>query len=145
MFAGSFSLDAAEDICDAVLDGLAALVDYSLLKTVGDDRFLMLETIREYALERLVDAGRELGRRHAQYFAAVAEEAYARRFDAEAEWSARLDVDHDDLRAALDWLEMHDVDAAVELSGALGWFWLSRGAARGRARASRMHFRRPTR
>ena len=43
------SLDAAEDICDADLDGLAALVDYSLLKTVGDDRFLMLETIREYA------------------------------------------------------------------------------------------------
>ena len=74
-----------------------ALVDYSLLKTVGDDRFLMLETIREYALERLVDAGGELRRRHAQYFAAVAEEACVRRFDAEAEWSARLDVDHDDL------------------------------------------------
>jgi predicted ATPase/class 3 adenylate cyclase len=137
VFAGTFSLDAAEDICDADLDGLAALVDYSLLKTVGDDRFLMLETIREYALERLVDAGGELRRRHAQYFAAVAEEAYARRFDAEAEWSARLDVDHDDLRAALDWLEMHDVDAAVELSGALGWFWLSRGLLEeGRGRLS---------
>ena len=91
----------ARCIDDADLDGLAALVDYSLLKTVGDDRFLMLETIREYALERLVDAGGG-SRRHAQYFAAVAEEAYARRFDAEAEWSARLDVDHDE---PLDWLK----------------------------------------
>jgi predicted ATPase/class 3 adenylate cyclase len=128
VFAGTFSLEAAEDVCDADLDGVAALVDYSLLKTVGDDRFLMLETIREYAHERLADTGGDdLRTRHARYFAAVAEEAYARRFDAEAEWSARLDVDHDDLRSALDWLEVHNVDAAVELSGALGWFWLSRG------------------
>ena len=122
-------LEAAEEVCDADLDGLAALVDYSLVKPVGDDRFLMLETIREYARERLAgaEASDELSRRHAAYFAAVAEQAYAHRFDAEAEWSARLDSDHDDLRAALDWLGANDVDAALELAGALGWFWLSRG------------------
>ena len=51
-------------------------------------------------------------------------------------WSTRLDVDHDDLRAALDWLEMHDVDAAVELSERLGRFWLSRGLLEEGARAS---------
>lgn len=60
-------------------------------------------------------------------FRRLVEDAYAGRFDAEAEWSARFDADHDDLRAALDWLEVHDVDAALELAGALGWFWLSRG------------------
>ena len=88
------------------LDGLAALVDLSLLKPIGDDRFLMLETIREYALEQLEasTAAEELRRRHARFFSALAEEAYERRFDAESEWSARLGVDHDDLRGALDWL-----------------------------------------
>jgi len=128
VFAGSYPLDAAEDVCGADLDGVAALVDYSLVKTVGGDRFLMLDTIREYALEKLVDAdASELRRRHAHYFAAMAEEAYVDRFDAEAEWSARLELDGDDLRAALDWLEPNDVDRALELAGALGWLWLSHG------------------
>jgi predicted ATPase/class 3 adenylate cyclase len=128
VFAGSFPLAAAEEVCEVDLDALAALVDLSLLKPIGDDRFLMLETIREYASERLDAVGAsELRRRHADYFADLAERAYSHRFDAEAEWSARLDADHDDLRAALDWLEEHDVDAALKLAGALGWFWLSRG------------------
>jgi non-specific serine/threonine protein kinase len=89
----------------------------------------MLDTIAEYARERLETMGGadELRGRHAGYFGSVAEEAYRHRFDAEAEWSARLDGDHDDLRAALDWLGAHDAGAALELAGALGWFWLSRG------------------
>jgi predicted ATPase/class 3 adenylate cyclase len=128
VFAGGFPLEAAEEISGADLDGLAALVDYSLVKPVGDDRFLMLDTIAEYARERLETMGAdELRRRHAGYFGAVAEEAYRHRFDAEAAWSARLDGHHDDLRAALDWLGARDADAALELAGALGWFWLSRG------------------
>jgi predicted ATPase/class 3 adenylate cyclase len=129
VFAGTFPLTAAEDVASADLDGLQALVDSSLVKPIGEDRFLMLETIGEYALERLEESGNaeELRRRHAAFFVVLAEEAYARRFDAEAVWSARLDADHDDLRRALDWLEEHDVDAALELAGALGWFWLSHG------------------
>ena len=89
----------------------------------------MLETIREYALERLDEAAEtaELRRRHAEFFAALAEQAYEHRFDAEAEWAARLELDHDDLRAALDWLEANDADRALELAGALGWFWFSHG------------------
>ena len=99
--------------CEADLDGLATLVDYSLLKPIGDDRFLMLETIREYALERLDELGgrRRAPERHADFFSALAEQAYGHRFEAEAEWSARLDADHDDLRAALDWLSPNDPDA----------------------------------
>ncbi len=129
VFAGSFPLAASEDVCGADLDGLAALVDSSLLKPIGDDRFLMLETIREYALERLAPSAEadELRQRHAVFFSALAEQAYEHRFDAEAAWSARLRTDHDDLRAALDWLAEHDPDRALDLVGALGWFWFSHG------------------
>src|SRR5215212_7904318 len=129
VFAGTFPLDAAEEVCDAGLDALAALVDSSLLKPIGDDRFLMLDTIHEYALERFaaLEDAEELRRRHASFLCAIAEQAYDHRLDAEAEWSARLDVDHDDLRAALDWLEVNEHAAALELAGALGWFWLSHG------------------
>jgi predicted ATPase/class 3 adenylate cyclase len=128
VFAGSFSLDAAEEVCDAGLDNLGVLVDNSLLKPVGDDRFLMLETIREYARERLTaDESHDIRSRHAAFFAALAETAYANRYEAEAEWSARLELDHDDLRVALDWLMTSDADRALETAGALGWFWLSRG------------------
>jgi predicted ATPase/class 3 adenylate cyclase len=129
VFAGTFPLEAAEEVCDAGIDELAALVDYSLLKPVGDDRFLMLDTIEEYARERLADSDEADGlrRRHAEHFAALAETAYEHRFDEEAEWSARLDQDHDDLRAALDWLERREPDRALGLTGGLGWYWLSRG------------------
>jgi predicted ATPase len=129
VFAGAFSLAAAEEVSAADLDGLAALVDSSLLKAIGDERFLLLETIREYALERLAGAGEaeELRERHATFFSALAEQAYAQRFDAEAEWSRRIEIDHDDLRAACDWWSQSAPEKALELAGALGWFWLSRG------------------
>jgi len=127
VFAGSFSLAAAEEICTASLDALSTLVDVSLLKAIGEDRFLLLETIHEYARELLdtrVDAD-EVHRRHAAYFAALAEDAYAGRMDAEAESAVRLELDHDDLRAALDWFAATDPEDELRLVGALGWFWLS--------------------
>ena len=99
------------------------------MKPIGDDRFLILETIREYARERLEETGNadEQRDRHAAFFHRLGENAYDRRFDAEAEWSARLETDHDDMRAALDRLSRRDADAALALAGALGWYWLSRG------------------
>jgi len=129
VFAASFALDAAEQVCEAGLEGLASLVDYSLVKPVGDDRFLMLETMREYARERLEESGEaeEIRRRHADFFADVAENAYAERFADEATWVASLEREHDDLRAALDWLQTADRPRAVDVAGALGWFWLSHG------------------
>jgi predicted ATPase/DNA-binding SARP family transcriptional activator len=139
VFSGAFELEAAEDVCGAELDDLATLVDYSLIKPIGDDHFFMLETIGSYACEKLTKASGEdeLRRRHAAFFSALAEQAYRGRFDAEAEWSSRLETDHDDLRAALDWLSERDADRALELAGALGWFWLSRGLLReGRRRLS---------
>jgi predicted ATPase/class 3 adenylate cyclase len=141
VFAGSFPLAAAEEVAGADLDGLEALVDSSLVKSIGDDRFLMLETIREYAAEKLAASGdaKEVRHRHAAFFTGLAEEAYKRRFDAEAEWSERLELDHDDLRAALDWLAANDPHSALALAGALGWFWLSHGhLAEGRDQLDRV-------
>jgi predicted ATPase/class 3 adenylate cyclase len=137
VFAGSFPLEAAEEVCGADLDGLGELVDSSLLKPIGSDRFLMLETIREHGLEQLAgsDGAEEVRHRHAKFFSALAEQAYEHRFDAEAEWAERLELDHDDLRLALDWLSPNEPDRALELSGALGWSWLSHGHwAEGRRR-----------
>jgi len=129
VFAGSFPVEAAESVCEAKVSELSALVDLSLLKPIGDERLLMLETIREYGLERLAESSEEetFRTRHAEEFARLAEAAYELRDQAEAEWSSRLDRDHDDLRAALDWLSKTDPDAALELAGALGWFWFTRG------------------
>ncbi|MFL6013188.1 MAG: ATP-binding protein, partial [Gaiellaceae bacterium] len=140
VFAGAFSFAASEEVAGADLDDLEALVDSSLVKPIGDDRFLMLETIREYAAEKLAGsaAAEEVRRRHAAFFSALAEEAYAHRFDAEAEWSERLELDHGDIRAALDWLETNDRERALALAGALGWFWLSHGhLSEGRDRLAR--------
>ncbi len=129
VFAGSFPVEAAESVCDANVSELSALVDLNLLTSIGDERLLMLETIREYGLERLAESGEEVTfrARHAEEFARVAETAYELRSRAEAEWSSRLDRDHDDLRAALDWLLKTNPDAALDLAGALGWFWFTRG------------------
>ena len=127
VFAGGFPLEAAEAACDAELETLATLVDVSLLKAIGDNRFLLLETIREFAAEHLpAEASEECCRRHAGFFAALAENAYTKRFEREVEWASRLERDHDDLRAALDWLTATgDEGAVLRLCGALGWFWLS--------------------
>jgi predicted ATPase/class 3 adenylate cyclase len=140
VFAGAFALSGAEDVADADLDGLEALVDSSLLKPTGDDRFLMLETIHEYAAEKLAAsrAADDVRRRHAASFSELAEEAYKHRFGAEAEWSERLELDHDDLRAALDWLVANDPAGALAFAGALGWFWLTHGhLVEGRDRLAR--------
>ena len=73
VFSGTFPLEAAEEVCGAELDDLATLVDYSLVKPIGDDRFLMLETIGEYALEKLRERNeeQELRGRHAAFFSAA--------------------------------------------------------------------------
>ena len=133
VFAGPFALEAAEEVCGAELDDVATLVDSSLIKPIGED-FFVLATIRAYAREKLSGED-DLRRRHAVFFSAHAEQAYRGHFDAEAEWSSRLERAYDDLRAALDWLSDDDPDRALELAGALGWYWLSRGLLReGRAR-----------
>ena len=123
VFAGGFTLDAAEAVCgDDVLEALATLVDHSLLRRSGE-RFWMLETIRELARDSLAESAEQadLLERHAAYFLALAETAYAGRLEAETRWADTLESELDNLRAALDRLAP-DPARLLQLAGALGWF-----------------------
>jgi non-specific serine/threonine protein kinase len=161
VFAGAFTLEAAEAVGgDAgpaggtILDGLAALVDASLLLRMpdaggaagkpggepdaGETRFRFLETVRAFALEHLAAGGEASGvrGRHAAWCLALAERARAGFAGPEAGvWLARLEREHDDLRAALRWLLARgDGAAALRLAGVLGRLWHVRGpVAEGRA------------
>ncbi|HEX5707051.1 MAG TPA: tetratricopeptide repeat protein, partial [Pyrinomonadaceae bacterium] len=142
VFVGGATLEAAEAVCgDAtgvgadVQDGVAALVDNSLLRQVeqqgGEPRFVMLETIREYGLERLRASGdvEDARRRHAGFFLRLAEEADpelgGERLDF---WLEQLEEEHDNLRAALRWsLDTGDEETALRLVRALWWFWYLHG------------------
>ena len=136
IFAGPFDLEAAEAICDAELDTLAALVDKSLVRAV-DGRYAMLETIHEYAAEKLAATSEAsvLADRHARFFAGLAEASYPDRVVREAELSAALQGVDADLRSALDRLMATDRTKAVDMASALGWFWhVTSHLAEGRAR-----------
>ena len=130
VFAGGCTLEAAEDVCDADLDVLQPLVDKSLLRHTGD-RFWMLETIREYALDRLVERPEadELRRRHADHFLALMETTESElRGPAQARWIERLDTEHDNLRAALRWLlDAGEADLGLRFAAASSQFWYMRG------------------
>jgi predicted ATPase/class 3 adenylate cyclase len=123
VFAGGFTLEAAESLGGDVIDSLAALFDHSLLQREGE-RYAMLETIREYARELLARSGEEdeLRERHAVQFLEVAEAAYSGRIERETHWADVLEAELDNLRAALDRLE-GDPPRYLQLAGALGWFF----------------------
>ena len=147
VFAGGCSLEAAEAVGgpgaqagDAaavdVLDGLGGLVDGSLLDREvppgGGPRFRMLETVREFAQERLEADGAAAAayRRHAAHFLALAEPSEAGlKSAAQGAWLARLERDHDNLRAALGraLAAADGADVAQRLAGGLAWFWWLRG------------------
>jgi predicted ATPase len=140
VFAGGWSLGAAEAVCgpgvDAdVLDGLGTLVDHSLVRRGrprgGETRFRMLETIRELAGERLAASGdeEEMRRRHARYVRDLVEKAEpSLTTERQAEWLHRLEREHDNLRAALDWAERSsDAETAVRIASAVWRFWQQRG------------------
>jgi DNA-binding CsgD family transcriptional regulator/tetratricopeptide (TPR) repeat protein len=114
----------------SVLDGLEALLDQNLLRLVepaGEEpRLTMFETIREYALDQLLASGQmpALRRRHAEYYLALAEQAAAKLRGAEqAAWLRRLESDHDNLRAALEWGQQAEPELALRLACALWRFW----------------------
>jgi predicted ATPase/class 3 adenylate cyclase len=129
VFAGGCTLEAAEAVADADLEMLQSLVDKSLVRH-SNERFSMLETIREYAVERLQDSGEaeELQRRHAEHFLALAEEAYPNLKGSPKVWLDRLEAEQDNLRAALDRLEATgESELALQLAGALYRYWYMRG------------------
>jgi predicted ATPase len=137
VFAGGCTLEAADAVCGkrtTLLDEIASLLDKSLLRSSGEEpRLSMLETLREYALERLEASGAadELRRRHAAYYVALAERAEPELTGAQqARWYERLEVEHDNLRAALTYaLSTRRTSLALRLSAALARFWQVRGYA----------------
>jgi predicted ATPase/class 3 adenylate cyclase len=121
VFVGGFSLTAAEHVAEADLDTLASLVENSLVRQ-GEDRFRMLETIREFALERLEEDDEldQVRRRHLDFFVAFAEREAS---DTQASLE-RLDSEHDNLRAALQFArELGEPRLELRLASALSNFW----------------------
>ena len=140
VFVGGAAPDAIEAVCGPsargdVLADLTILVEQSLIRPVadaaGEPRFVMLETICEYARERLAADGEELTThaRHAAYYRDLAEAAVPRlRGPAQVQWLDWLEADHDNLRAACEWyLESGQPVEGLRLAGALHWFWDRRG------------------
>jgi predicted ATPase len=136
VFRGGCTLEAAEEVCGADIDALHSLLDKSLLRFT-DERYWMLETIREYAEERLDDAGEaeRLARLHGRHFERLAEAAepglWAQQTDV---WLPRLDVEEANFRAALGRVVQDErADVAVRLAGSLYPYWELR-ARQGEAR-----------
>jgi len=129
VFRGGCTVEAAEAVAEADLDILATLVDKSLLRR-REERFTMLETIREYAAERLEASGEAdaLRRRHADEFLTLAEKAEPSLRGSPGPWLDRLESEHDNLRAAMDWLEASgESQLLLRLAGAMSRFWYLRG------------------
>ncbi len=142
VFSGGRTLEAMEAVCDPeedlisdVLDGVESLVDKSLLRREegpdGEPRFVMLETIHEYAREKLEESAEaaSIRRAHAEYFLTLAEEAEPELTGPDqVGWLERLEAEHDNLRAALAWsLGGGDAELGLRLGGALGPFWARQG------------------
>jgi predicted ATPase len=138
VFRGGCTLEAAEAICGAELDELQSLVDKSLVRIRDEDRFWMLETIHEFAAERLRESGEEdeLRRRHAEFFLALAESA---NLSAEAtDLGPRPELvlpEQDNLRAALDWAaDAGEIELGLNVAIALEQFWVAVGPYEGARR-----------
>lgn len=138
VFVGGCTLEAVESVCDTrqdleldVLDGMASMVDKSLLRQIeqadGEPRFSMLETIREYGLEKMVDSREDIPTRqaHAAYCLVLAEEGAAENAAPnQSPWLERFDLEHDNFRTALEWLiETGRTDWGLRLGAALFRFW----------------------
>ncbi|HEV8054044.1 MAG TPA: NB-ARC domain-containing protein, partial [Candidatus Limnocylindrales bacterium] len=148
VFRGGFTLGTAESVAAGAIDGrpalevmagIESLLDKSLLRAsqtdhAGEVRIAMLETIREYALERLAASGAEdaIRRRHAETFRALAEEAEPHLTGADlALWLDRLTHEHDDIRAALSWaIETGEAATGLRIGYAVWRFWQQRGHLR---------------
>lgn len=141
VFVGGCTLEGIEAVCNTaqdlaqdVLEGMSSLVDNSLVVQSedrhGEPRFTLLDTIREYGLERLVTSGEEASTRrsHAAYCVVLAEEYSASAASpADTAWADLFEVEHDNFRAALDWLtQTNNGDWGLRLGAAMFQFWDTR-------------------
>jgi len=142
VFMGGWTLEAAEVICSgdgiemwAVLDLLSRLVDKSLVgfeEQDGQARYRLLETVRQYGLDKLMEAGEgeAVRKRHLEFFLTLAEETEPKLYGKhQVQWLNCLEAEHDNLRSALEWClgEPEGIEAGLRLVGALWRFWYVRG------------------
>jgi predicted ATPase/class 3 adenylate cyclase len=141
VFSGGFTLEAADAVCAAgdvdapeFLDLLALLVDKSLVMAEvrgAHARYRLLDTLRQYALDRLLETGEitDLRPKHRDWYLGLAERAAPELFGGtQSVWYERLETEHDNFREALEWSCEHaDGDAGLRLAGALYTFWQVRG------------------
>ena len=141
VFAGGATIESADAVANpsgelglATLDGLSSLVDKSLVRRselAGGSRFGMLETIREYATERLADGGRadDVALHHADYFAELSERAEPEFVGEEqVAWLDRFEREHENIRAALGWcLRSGRTEPGLRIAAAIWRFWQQRG------------------
>jgi len=140
VFRGGIGLEVVESVCAragtgiTVLDGLQELVDQSLLRqlrSAGTPRYLMLETIREFAAERLAGTPEQAARLRGAHAAAFLSMAGAAGRPltgrGQRDWLDRLDLEHNNLRAAIDWYRQEDPPAALRMAAAMSLFWSLRG------------------
>lgn len=135
VFAGGWVFEAAETVCydSDVLELLPQLVNKSLvvMDEEGDEpRYHLLETIRQYARDKLLEMGEaeEMRDRHLKYHVELSEKAEKELYSSIAlSWVNRLEADYDNIRAAFEWGMQRDVDSVLRMGGALPYFWFRRG------------------
>jgi hypothetical protein len=141
VFGGSFNLEAAEAVCSgtdlleaAIVDLLTRLVEKSLVvagELAGEARYHLLEPARQYALGKLRETAEaaDVRARHRDFFLALAERGHLGLASAERMvWQARIESDHDNIRAALRWsIYNRSLEEATRLGAAIARFWASRG------------------
>jgi len=138
VFAGGWTLDLCTTVLGGeagefeIVDALGRLVEKSLVvverDTGSEPRYRLLDTVRQYGQERLVESGEaEVARgRHLAGCLALAERAYAERVVREEAWAPAIEAEHDNLRAALAWARNSEPERYLRLAGALAWFWQAR-------------------
>ncbi|RPI00171.1 MAG: hypothetical protein EHM72_09990 [Calditrichaeota bacterium] len=136
IFIGGCDLQAIENICAdppldefILIDLFAALVDKSLITSTtledGSTRYRMLESIRQYAAEKLDESGdmNNLRRRQFDFYVSLAETAFSEQMEKSQYWANRFELELDNIKSVLDWIESES--ERLRLAGALGWFWYS--------------------
>ncbi len=133
VFSGGWTFEAAEAVVgeSEAMDGLAGLVNKSLVNVEekdGTSRYFFLETIRQYAMEKLVEAGEanEARDRQLEYMSQFVAQPQVTMFGLDHAWLERIDSEKDNLRAALEWALNHRIETAIQLALKVGTYWAMR-------------------